>query len=326
MTGETVRRVEVNGIGLALREQGTGPLVLLCHGWPELSLSWRHQLRALAEAGFRAVAPDMRGFGDSDAPADEGAYTIFHTVGDMVALLAALGETQAVIVGHDWGAPVAWNAALMRPDLFRAVVGMSVPHRPRGGREPLRALREGGFGRHYFLHFQTPGVAEAEFERDVAATLRRILYAASGDAPMGAGGAFLTAVPEGDPPQGGFLAAAPEPPALPGWLDEAVLDRFVATYRRTGFRGGLNWYRNLARNWELTAPFHGARIRVPALFIAGTRDPVILGPIGERALAAMPEAVPGLRRQVLLEGAGHWIQQERAEAVNEALIGFLREL
>ncbi len=320
-TGETLRRVEVNGIGLALREQGAGPLVLLCHGWPELSLSWRHQLRALAEAGFRAVAPDMRGFGDSDAPAEAGAYTIFHTVGDMVALLAALGETQAVIVGHDWGAPVAWNAALMRPDLFRAVVGMSVPHRPRGGREPLSALREGGFGRHYFLHFQTPGVAEAEFERDVATTLRRILYAASGDAPMDGSGAFLTDVPEG-----GFLAVAPEPPPRPGWLDEAVLDAFITTYRRTGFRGGLNWYRNITRNWELTAPFQGARIHQPALFIAGTRDAVIQGPIGERALAAMPAAVPGLRRQVLLEGAGHWIQQERAAEVNAALIGFLRDL
>ncbi len=321
MAGETRRRVEVNGIGLALREQGAGPLVLLCHGWPELSLSWRHQLCALAEAGFRAVAPDMRGFGDSDAPAEAGAYTIFHTVGDMVALLAALGETQAVIVGHDWGAPVAWTAALMRPDLFRAVVGMSVPHRPRSAREPLSALREGGFGRHYFLHFQTPGVAEAEFERDVATTLRRVLYAASGDAPMGGGGAFLTAVPES-----GFLAAAPEPQALPAWLDEAVLDQFVAAYRRTGFRGGLNWYRNLSRNWELTAPFQGALIHQPALFIAGTRDPVIQGPIGERALAAMPAAVPGLRRQVLIEGAGHWIQQERAAEVNAALIGFLREL
>src|SRR5919199_2565529 len=179
------RMVETNGIRLHIAEQGAGPLVLLCHGFPECWYSWRHQLPALAAAGFHAVAPDMRGYGQSDRPEAIDQYTLLHLVGDMVGLLDALGAESAVIAGHDWGAPVAWHAALLRPDRFRAVIGLSVPYRPRGAVRPTTVMPQTDDAVFYQLYFQTPGVAEAEFERDVRMTLRRLLYSASGDAPRG---------------------------------------------------------------------------------------------------------------------------------------------
>jgi pimeloyl-ACP methyl ester carboxylesterase len=290
--------------------------VLMCHGWPELWYSWRHQLPAVAAAGFRAVAPDMRGFGETEAPADVNDYTILHNVGDVVALVAALGEKQAIIVGHDWGAPVAWTAAMMRPDLFPAVVAMSVPHRPRSAAAPLQTLRDAGLGNFYWIYFQKPGVAEAEFERDPAVTLRKLLYGVSGDVPIDRNNPML--VNEGH----GFLYPLAVPEKLPAWLRDEDIEKFASEYRRTGFRGGLNWYRNIDRNWALTAPWHDATIRQPALFIAGTRDPVIAGPRGTAAIEHMSRAVPGVQK-VMIEGAGHWIQQERPERVNAALLEFL---
>ena len=321
MTGAAQRDIVVNGIRLRVTEQGDGPLVLLCHGWPELAHSWRHQLPALAEAGYHAVAPDMRGFGGSDAPHDVQSYSVLHLAGDMVGLVAALGEREAVIVGHDWGATVAWNSALLRPDLFRAIVAMSVPYRPRGPAPPLAMLRAAGLHNFYWLYFQPQGVAEAEFERDAAATLRRILGAVGSGRPRRDPGQALM-VPEG----GGFLDLMPEPVPVPSWLDEADLAVMADAYRHTGFRGGLNYYRNLDRNWDLLAPWQGALIRQPALFIAGTQDVVIKTSIGQKGLEALPQTVPGLRRTVMVEGAGHWIQQERPQEVNAALTSFLAEL
>lgn len=320
MAEATRRDVAANGIRLQVTEQGTGPLVLLCHGWPESARSWRHQLPALAAAGYRVVAPDMRGYGGSDAPEAADAYSLLHLVGDMVGLVAALDEREAVVVGHDWGATVAWTCALLRPDLFRAVAAMSVPHRPRGPAPPLAALRAAGLHNFYWLYFQQPGVAEAEFERDPAATLRRILGAIGSGRPRDPG--QVLTLPEG----GGFLDLAPEPVPRPDWLPDAELAAMADTFRRTGFRGGLNYYRNIDRNWELLAPWQGAPIRQPALFIAGQSDPVIATPAGRKALEALPQAVPNLRRTVMVEGAGHWIQQERPDEVNAALIAFLRAL
>lgn len=308
------RSLRVNGIQMHIAEQGEGPLVLLCHGWPELGRSWRHQLRALAEAGFRAVAPDMRGYGQTDAPSDIAAYNIHQLVGDMVALVYALGESKAYIVGHDWGSTVAWSAAFMRPDLFPAVVGISVPARARSAQPPLTALRAAGFHDFYWIYFQEPGVAEAEFERDLEDTMRRLLFSDKRENGL--------RVPAGT----GFLDSMDCPTELPAWCSRADLDALLSEYRRTGFRGGLNWYRNVDLNWELTAPLAGATIRQPALFIAGTRDPVIRGPMGEAALAQLPKVVPGLRGSVLIEDAGHWVNEERPGEVNEALIGFLRGL
>jgi pimeloyl-ACP methyl ester carboxylesterase len=309
----------VNGIQMHVAEQGKGPLVVMCHGWPELWYSWRHQLTAIAQAGFRAVAPDMRGFGRTDAPASKDDYTILHTVGDIVGLVSALGESKAIVIGHDWGAPVAWTAAMMRPDVFPAVAAMSVPHRPRSAEAPLKTLRAAGLGGYYWLYFQTPGVAEAEFERDVSTTLRKLLYGVSGDAPIDRENPMV--IPEGH----GFLDRLAVAPSLPKWLTEQDVQTMVAEYERTGFRGGLNWYRNIDRNWELTAPWHNATIDQPALFIAGTRDPVIAGKRGKIAIESMSKVVRNLKT-VMLEGSGHWIQQERPHEVNAALLEFLNRV
>src|SRR5882762_3453177 len=218
------RTVEANGIRIHLAEQGNGPLVMLCHGFPESWYSWRHQLTALSAAGFRAVAPDMRGYGMTDHPAEIERYTLFHLVGDMVGVLDALGEKTAVIAGHDWGAPVAWHAALLRPDRFRAVVGLSVPYRPRGSIAPTTVMAQNEDAIFYQLYFQEPGVAEAEFERDTNVSLRTLLYSASGDAPRRDwGGAAANAVGMVSR-QAGFLSGMVNPATLPHWLSEADID------------------------------------------------------------------------------------------------------
>jgi pimeloyl-ACP methyl ester carboxylesterase len=313
------RDVTANGIRMHLAEQGTGPLILLCHGFPEGWYSWRDQLSALAGAGYHAVAPDMRGYGRTEAPPEISSYNIMDLAGDVIGLVAALGKRQAVIVGHDWGANVAWHAALFRPDVFPAVAALSVPFRQRGPAPPLHMLRTAGQVNHYWLHFQEPGVAEAEFERDPREALRRVLYSISGDAPRETRQMTLQ-------PGKGWLANTIDPEHLPAWLTDADLDHMAAEFSHSGFRGGLNWYRNIDRNWELTAPWAGAKIREPALFIAGSVDPVIAGGSGNAALVALPAAVPGLRRKLLIDGAGHFIQQERPQLVNEALLDFLRGL
>jgi pimeloyl-ACP methyl ester carboxylesterase len=319
-TEPTHRTVETNGIRMHLAEMGAGPLVVLCHGFPESWYSWRHQLPALAAAGFRAVAPDMRGYGGTDRPEAIDQYTLFHLVGDMVGLLDALGAEQAVIAGHDWGAPVAWLAALLRPDRFRGVIGLSVPFLPRGLARPTSVMPQTDDTIFYQLYFQAPGVAEAEHERDVRHTMRAILYSVSGDAPPAAGPAGMV------PRQGGFLTGMKNPTALPGWLTEADIDFYVKEFSRTGFRGGLNWYRNIDRNWELLAPFTGARVTVPALYIAGDRDLVVSFPGMNLLIPNLANFVPQLRGTVMLPGCGHWTQQERAEEVNDAMIAFLRNL
>ena len=310
----STRTIAANGIEIFLHEQGEGPLVLLCHGWPELSYSWRHQIPAIAAAGFRVAAPDMRGFGKTSAPAEVGAYSIFDHVGDMVALVEALGEKQAVIIGHDWGAPVAWHAALFRPDIFTAVAGLSVPPPFRGRGRPLDTLRDSGITNFYWQYFQTPGVAEAELERDVALSMRTLLGRGFSDPSAS------LFVEDGK----GFLGNPRADLPLPDWLNEADLAHFTEAYRQTGFRGGLNWYRNIDRNWELTAPWHGAQIHQPSLFIAGSKDAVITGLIGAKRVGDMERVLPGLRQKLIIDGAGHWIQQERADEVNAALVGFLK--
>jgi pimeloyl-ACP methyl ester carboxylesterase len=326
MTELTHRFVETNGIRMHLAEQGTGPLVVLCHGFPESWYSWRHQLRALAEAGFHAVAPDMRGYGQTDQPDAIDQYTLLHLVGDMVGLLDALGEQQAVIAGHDWGAPVAWHAALLRPDRFRRVIGLSVPYRPRGAERPTSVMPQTDEAVFYQLYFQAPGVAEAEFERDARLSIRGILCSICGDAPPHEGNPSMGEV--GMVPRSGLQAGMAtlmvKPDVLPPWITEADVDFYAAEFSRTGFRGGLNWYRNIDRNWELLAPFAGAKVTVPALYIAGDRDLVMAFRGMNELLPALREYVPQLRNMLILPGCGHWTQQERAEEVNAAMIEFLR--
>ena len=308
----STRTISANGIELFVLEKGQGPLVVLCHGWPELSYSWRHQIPAIANAGFHVVAPDMRGFGRTSAPAEVSAYSIFDTVGDMVALVTALGEKQAVIVGHDWGAPVAWHAAMFRPDIFTKVAGLSVPPPFRGRSRPLDSLRESGVTNFYWQYFQTPGVAEAEFERDVAVTMRKVLGRGVSDPEA----LFIK--------DNGFLGNISPVVTLPDWLSEADIAYFADAYRTSGFRGGLNWYRNLDRNWDLTAPWQGAQIHQPSLFIAGSNDSVITGLIGAKRVTELERVLPNLRQRLIIDGAGHWVQQERPAEVNAALIAFLK--
>ncbi len=314
------RSVAANGITLHVAEMGQGPAVLLCHGWPETWYSWRHQLPALAAAGFRVLAPDMRGYGGSDAPEPVEAYTQLHIVGDMVALLDALEIPSAVIVGHDWGAPVAWNAALMRPDRVRAVAGLSVPYSPRGTVSLIDVLKNAKLDNFYMMYFQTPGVAEREFERDVSTSLRRILYSASGSRPQGTDWVAFAK------PGGGLLDNALDTAMPLPWLSEEDLAAYVRDFTRSGFRGGLNWYRNLHRSWELLAPFAKAVIRQPSMFVAGERDGVLRMPAMRSALDNLEAALPGLRRRAILKEAGHWVQQEAPDEVNAHLLEFLKSL
>lgn len=311
-----LQHLRVNGIDMHVATQGSGPLVLLCHGFPELWCSWRQQLAALAGAGWRAAAPDMRGYGGTDAPAEPTQYTMLHHVGDMVGLVHALGEKQAVIVGHDWGAPAAWTAALLRPEVFRAVVGMSVPYSPPGPVDLLSALQQLGVSTFYMQYFQTPGVAEAELQADVAATMRRLTFSLSGD---GAGGVATILLPSK-----GFLHNTVDPATMPSWVDTDDLAYTVAEFKRTGFRGGLNWYRSLRLSWELLAPWRGAVIHQPSLFIGGDRDDVLKFPNSRASIDKFGQTLPGLRGCHILPGAGHWVQRERAEPVNELLLSFLR--
>ena len=320
------RTIEANDLRIHFAEAGAGPLVILCHGFPESWYSWRHQLRALAEAGYHAVAPDMRGYGQTDRPEEIDRYTLLHLVGDMVGLLDALGADNAVIAGHDWGAPVAWHAALLRPDRFRGVIGLSVPFRPRGPVRPTSVMPQNDEAEFYQLYFQRPGVAEAELERDVRTSMRALLYSASGDAPRRPTGE-TPAQPVGMVPRnGGFMTRLIDPPTLPSWLAEADVDYYAGEFARTGFRGGLNWYRNIDRNWELLAPFAGMTVSVPALYVAGQRDLVVAFRGMDQLIPNLSRFVPGLRSTIMLPSCGHWTQQERPAEVNAAMIEFLHQL
>jgi pimeloyl-ACP methyl ester carboxylesterase len=314
------RTVPSNGIDMQVAEAGDpdAPLVVLGHGFPELSYSWRHQLPALAEAGYHAVAPDQRGYGGTTRPDAVEDYDIDHLTGDLLGLLDALGHEQAVFVGHDWGAPVVWNVALRAPERVRGVVGMSVPYLPRSDFPPLQIMRQLFTGTwFYILYFQEPGVADADLARDPDTTMRRFLCAIDGNLDADTLGALV-----GERDARGMVDRLPEPARLPDWLSQDELDHFVAAFRRTGFTGGVNWYRNLDRNWELTADLAGAKVEVPALYIGGVSDPVLM----MTPPAGMADTVSDLRGIVLVEGAGHWVQQERPHEVNAALLDFLRGL
>jgi pimeloyl-ACP methyl ester carboxylesterase len=313
------RFVRSNGIKMHIAEEGKGPLVVLCHGFPESWYSWRHQLRALAEAGYHVVAPDQRGYGQTDRPEAVEDYNILQLSGDIIGLVDALGETEAVIAGHDWGAPVAWVCALLRPDIIRAVVLMSVPYRQRSWADirPTEAMKQmAGDKQFYQLYFQEPGKAEPELEADVRKTILMALYTGSGNAPPEKRWRFLF-----DKSQT-FLDTGTVPETLPAWLTEADLDFYTEEFKRTGFRGGLNWYRNIDTNWKLMPILSGAKIGQPSLFVAGEFDAVIT--MYRQAFDNLEETMPGLRKKVLLSGAGHWIQQERPTEVNELVIQFLK--
>jgi len=315
----TERLVETNGVQLRVVEAGErgAPAVILAHGFPELAYSWRHQIPVLAEAGYHVLAPDQRGYGGSSRPDAIEAYDIHQLTADLVGLLDDVGAERAVWIGHDWGAAVVWNAPLLHPDRVAAVAALSVPAVPRSHVAPTKAWRK-MFGDKFFyiLYFQEPGVADAELNGDPARTIRRMLggLRASGD-PLSAARMVATGTE-------GFIDRLPEPDRLPDWLSQDELDHYIDEFSRTGFTGGLNWYRNFDRNWETTPELADAKITVPALFIGGTADPVLTFTRADRA----SQLITGPYRQVMIDDAGHWLQQERPNEVNAALLEFLNEL
>lgn len=317
-----MRLIQTDTISQSVLEAGTGPLVLFIHGFPELGISWRAQVEALAEAGYHVVAPDMRGYGATDKPTDAADYSILHLVGDMVALVRALGRTQCVVVGHDWGAPVAWHCALLRRDMFRAVAGLSVPFQPRRpGGPPTPAMaaiaKRAGLGELYISQFQAAD-AHAIFEVDVAAGLRKGFYAYDGATPDARQSTGF--IPAGE----NFLSTVPEDATLPPWMSAEHFQEYVDAFAQGGFKGPIDWYRNLDRNWALTAFLQDQRILQPALFLVGERDPV--RHYSGQHEAGLKDWLSDLRGSHVLAGAGHWLQQERPEEVNRLLLDFLAGL
>ncbi len=307
------RRVPTNGIELNIAEQGEGPLVIMIHGFPESWYSWRHQLTALAAAGYHAVAPDMRGYGQSDKPPEIEAYNQVEVTKDIIGLITSLGYQTAVVIGHDWGAPTAWSCALNYPKEVTAVAALSVPFTARAPRPPLDMLREIYQGKFFYqLYFQQPGIAEAEFEKDVYSALSKFLYMASGEVD-------LSRIPE-RAEDSDLLTGVPEFSQLPAWLTEADLQFYVEQFERSGFRGPLNYYRNFNLTWELTA---GApkTITQPAMFAAGEKDAVIA--FMSNAVQSMPDHVTDLRINRIIPKVGHWVQQEAAKEINDILLEFL---
>ncbi|MER7738051.1 alpha/beta hydrolase [Streptomyces sp. NPDC096538] len=303
-----------------LVEQGRGPLVLLLHGFPESWYSWRHQLPALAAAGYRAVAVDVRGYGRSSRPVDPDAYRVRELVADAVAVVEALGERTAVVVGHDWGSSVATNAALIRPDVFRAVAMLSVPYAPRGGPRPSSVFASmGGDEEFYVSYFQEPGRAEAEIEPDVRGWLAGFYAALSADTMPGPGAPspYFTG-------PGGTLRERFPADRLPAWLGETELDRYAAEFERTGLSGALARYRVMDRDWEDLAEYDGAPLTQPSLFVGGELDASTTWMAD--AIDAFPVTLPGLVSSHLLKDCGHWVQQERPEDTNRLLTDWLAAL
>jgi pimeloyl-ACP methyl ester carboxylesterase len=314
-------QVPANGIKLRAAVAGSGPLVLMVHGFPEGWYSWRHQIGPVAEAGFTACAIDVRGYGGSDRPPEVADYSLEKITADLAGVIEALSpDGTAVLVGHDWGAPIVWNTALTRPDRVRAVAGLSVPWTGIATVNFLEAVRAAftAKGRFFYqVYFQDEGVAEAELEADVRASLRKFYYAISGDAPDGTW-------PKNKPHGARLLDGLPDPDPFPAWLTKADEDHFVAEFQASGFRGPLNRYRNHARDFAWQQQFRDRKIEQPSLFIGGDRDLAVRMLPGVDPVALMAPHLPGLRGAHVLPGIGHWTQQEAPEAVNRLLLEWLR--
>lgn len=322
LAGVSFRDIETNGIRMRIAQAGTtGPLVLLAHGWPESWYSWRHQFAPLVAAGYRVVAPMMRGYGDTDAPDAVDEYDIVHLAGDMVGILDALGEETAIMVGHDWGALVAWHSVLLHPSRFTALIAMSVPYSGRPPQSPLVTWQQSfGDNFYYILYHNEPGgVAEKEYDADPRGLLSRLYL--SPTSPREA--------PEITDPKrsaGGWIGRLGAARELPDWLTADDLDYIVGQFEKSGFRGGINYYRNFHRNWEITPQLTDKKIPIPTLFIAGTRDVVIAGATAERLQGGMARVVEDLRGVVLIPDIGHWVQQEAPAQTNAAMLEFLQGL
>ena len=292
-------------------DEGSGPLVVLVHGFPELPSCWHHQVKPLVDAGHRVVGPYLRGYGDSPAPADAESYTADLLADDIAGVIETAGEESAVVIGHDWGASVAWTTALLRPERVNACVALSVPFTARSKTPPIERLRElMGDAFFYMIHFQEPGVADPELAADVRSFLMGMYAASSGNPPPGALAPSTT-----------FVGQLPVPAELPPFLDPVLFEENVATFERTGFTGGLNYYRAMDPSWHKNPQLAGATVTCPTGFIAGQKD-LVLAFTPDRAMKTLPD----LRMDVRLPGVGHWVQQEAPEETTAALLGFLASL
>eukprot|EP00262_Sarcandra_glabra_P005896 TRINITY_DN1783_c0_g1_i1.p1 TRINITY_DN1783_c0_g1~~TRINITY_DN1783_c0_g1_i1.p1 ORF type:complete len:317 (+),score=18.42 TRINITY_DN1783_c0_g1_i1:175-1125(+) len=309
------KKLKVNGINMHIAEKGEGPLVLFLHGFPELWYSWRHQILAISARGYRAVAPDLRGFGDTDAPSGFSSYTVLHVVGDLVALLDALGEDQVFVVGHDWGAVMAWQLCLFRPDRVKALVNMSVVYQPRSpSRKPIESLRALFGDDYYMCRFQEPGAAEADFAHVSTATILKKFLTYRTPGPLmipkeGLGGSCDVQIP------------------LPSWLSEEDVNYFASEFNKTGFTGGLNYYRAIDLNWELAAAWNGAQVKVPVKFIIGDLDLTYHKPGVQDYVhkGGFKRFVPFLQDVVVMEGVGHFINQERPDEISNHIYDFIQK-
>ena len=308
--------LSVNGITLSIYSAGPldGPVVWLLHGFPESWYSWRHQIRLLAEAGYRVLVPEMRGYGQTSAPDDVSSYDLMTVCADIQAAMDLLGQRSVAVVGHDWGAPVAWHLALLEPQRVRVIAAMAVPYGGRPKRPAIEIIRSQFADRfNYILYFQQPGVAETELDQDIPRTLRMMMHNTSAAVPKDL---FLQDKPAGSSLYQGMR----DPGAPPAWCASDAFAVYLATFEGRGFRGALNWYRNFERNWERTAPLAERKVEQPALFLLGDKDPV--GTLEAHTLQKMPSWVSDLEQHIV-EDCGHWIQSEQPEQVNRLLLGFL---
>jgi len=316
----TLTDVQTNGITVRAAVEGSGPLVIMVHGWPELWYSWRHQIKPIAAAGYRVIVPDVRGYGGSTKPYPVEAYDMATLMADVLGLVDAFGEDQAILIGHDWGAPICWNTAALHPDRVAAVAGLSVPYRRRAS-VPLidlwRQLYQGKF--FYQVYFQDEGVAERELEADIRGALRKIYYALSGDAPSLA--SWLER-----PPTPTLLEALVDPAPFPAWLTARDLDYYVENFAVSGFRGPLNRYRNQTRDF-VNLPEMGVKpVQQPSCLIAGSKDVVRFFVPGLDLYADPGANCTDLRFASIIENVGHWTQQEAPGAVTAALLHFLKDI
>jgi pimeloyl-ACP methyl ester carboxylesterase len=319
MRAPTFQKLKVNGITLRAVVEGRGPLCILVHGWPEGWYSWRHQIEPLVAAGYRVCVPDVRGYGGSDKPHAIEAYDLASLSGDVVGLIDALGAEQAILIGHDWGAPIIWTTSIVHRERVRAAVGLSVPHFGRASQPAIDTLRAIYADRFFYqIYFQEPGPAERELEADVRTALRKIYFGGSGELSDAARGGF------GHKPAGARMLDDMID-QMPSWLTEQDLDYFAREFEQSGFRGSLNRYRNYERDWA-ALPQLSEQITQPALFITGTRDPVLHFIPGLDVVEFIAPMYDDLRGKIVLEGVGHWTQQERPQAVTQAILEFLRGL
>ncbi|MGH1469760.1 MAG: alpha/beta fold hydrolase [Cellvibrionaceae bacterium] len=315
----SLRFINNNGLRMRIADHGEGPVVLMLHGWPESWYSWRHQIIALAEAGYRVIAPDMPGYGKTDSLDSVKDYNIVNIASYVVGILDEIGVDQAILIGHDWGAAIAWSTVQLHPDRFTKLINLSVPFRPSPDRPPMEIYKE-RFGDRFFyqLYFQHVGEAEAEFDKDPKGILYR-LYS-SPDTFR-----FAPQVTEKNASAGGWIPRLGEPKELPDWFSQEDLDFYVNEFTESGFVGGINYYRNIDGNWNLMKPYANNPIKIPVLFMAGDKDNVIGRATREKLLDAMKPFVPNIDDVILLPNIGHWIQQETPKAVNDRVIAFLQK-